>query len=46
MVAAAETAPIERIPFQKDGGGRKRPKVRTSARRATAAQPHDRPTTA
>ena len=31
MVAAAETAPIERIPLQKDGGGRKRPEVRTSA---------------
>lgn len=31
MVATAETAPIERIPLQKDGGGRKRPKARTSA---------------
>lgn len=31
MVATAETTPIERIPLQKDeGGGRKRPKVRTS----------------
>lgn len=44
MVAAAETAPIERIPLQKDGGGRKRPKVRTSAqppRRCIAARsPH------
>ena len=29
MVAAAGTAPIERIPLQKDEGGRKRPKVRT-----------------
>ena len=44
MVAAAETAPIERIPLQKDGGGRKRPKVQTSAqppRRCIAARsPH------
>lgn len=33
MVATAETTPIERIPLQKDEGGRKRPKVRTTARR-------------
>lgn len=33
MVTTTETTPIERIPLQKDEGGRKRPKVRTTARR-------------
>lgn len=57
MVAVAETTPIERIPLQKDEGGRKRPKVRTTARRPhrclnehTAASPlhgpHSCPTAA